>query len=293
MATSNLDRRRRRRAQPRWAAILRASLLAALLGGLPLPSLAASAASVPIEAYLQLRISLGGTVADPFPAPFVLLESTRSGLATLSSGQLQVSPALFDVPLAARRSFTGFGGTLRNGPGAFFDGGAGSEFECSLNFSVDNACVSSRGFGGRMSLGGITHLGQGLTVWGEGGTSVGGVTLPAILTVTRIIQAAPWTTGSAINWYYLPIDPTPFTFGGQGTFRGLPSTFTGTGPPGFTVVSPVVGFFAPPEVNFRGVAELRIDFVPEPRLLLLSACGVCAGLAMGCWRARRGERQAS
>ena len=91
-------------------------------------------------------------------------------------------------------------------------------------------------------------------------------------------------------WYFIPeIDPTPFLRRRTGSFRGLPSTFTGRGDAGFTFVTPMMVTSDLPTSahDVRTVATLRIDFtttnVPTRRAGVLAIL-----LALG----RRGAAEA-
>jgi hypothetical protein len=137
-----------------------------------------------------------------------------------------------------------------------------------------------------MQLGGITQDGQLISVWGSGGTSIGSTASG----VQRSVQGTRWTQGNAAVWYYvLEIDPgTPFVLSDTGSFRGLPSTFSGEGLPGFSLVTPVAltSELSTSEANVRGIARLRIDFArPVP----VGGVGLLALLlgALGAMRLRR------
>ena len=93
---------------------------------------------------------------------------------------------------------------------------------------------------------------------------------------------------------YVPeIDPTPFAITDAGTFRGLPSTYTGAGDSGFTLVTPMIVTTDLPVSlhNVRAVAKLRIDFtttsVPIRGALVLAISFVMIGMAQ-LRRQRRG-----
>ena len=133
-----------------------------------------------------------------------------------------------------------------------------------------------------MALGGVTHEGQALSVWGLGGSKVGATASG----VTRAEEGTRWTEGNAAAWYFIPeIDPTPFAITGVGTFRGLPGAITGAGVPGFSLVTPMVVTADLPtsSKNVRAVATLRIDFGAKPVPIggtgILAVLLVIAGVA--------------
>jgi hypothetical protein len=235
------------------------------------PAVTAKAAPVPFGWQLGLRVNVGAGSTSGVQLPAL----SGSGVAQVSAGSVSIGAGSIAgaVPTTA-----GFGGTLSNGAGVFSFGAVTPGFACPSNPNQlvgDLACVSTGGFGGSLGLSGILHLGQGLSPWGAGGASLGQTASGQ----GRVVQAAPWTTGFATAWYFLTIDPTPFALADHGTFRGLPSTFTGTGLPGFSLVTPMVitttlGPILP--VNARGIATLSIAFVPEPHSLLLVATGILA-----------------
>ncbi len=152
-----------------------------------------------------------------------------------------------------------------------------------------------------MLLEGVQHDGQALVVWGAGaaGTHVGSTSSG----LTRTEAGTLWTEGVAAAWFYVPeIDPTPFTIHQSGTFRGLPSTFAGSGDPGFTLVTPMI--VSSSDVsgsihNARGIARLRIDFVGTPvptagaalLAMLLAAVGMAQLKRQRCQRS--GSRASS
>jgi hypothetical protein len=106
-----------------------------------------------------------------------------------------------------------------------------------------------------------------------------------------------WTEGVAAAWFYVPeIDPTPFTIHQSGTFRGLPSTFAGSGDPGFTLVTPMIVTSSDVSGsihNARGIARLRIDFVGTPVPTAGAALLAMLLAAVGMAQLRRQRRQRS
>jgi hypothetical protein len=225
---------------------------------------------VPFTATLTIRVSLGLDTGSS-----QLLSVSESGMASVSSGVVQIPSGVFDETVPA---VSGFGGMVVNVVGSFSPGGAGPPLSCPL--TTDNACVSGGGFGGGMALGGITQKGQGMSIWGVGGSAVDSTASGD----QRVVRAAPWSTGTAEAWFYvLELDPgTPFLLSDQGSFRGLPSTISGTGPAGFTMVTPVVvtSLSNPGSSvnNVRGVARLRIDFEPELDSVPVLGSGIVAFL---------------
>ena len=115
---------------------------------------------MPFTATLTIRVSLGLGIGSS-----QLLSVTKSGTASVSSGFVQIPSGVFSETVPA---VGGLGGTVVNVAGGFSPGGAGPPLSCPL--SSDNACVSGGGFGGGMALGGITQMGQGLPIWGVGGS---------------------------------------------------------------------------------------------------------------------------
>ncbi|MCP5060686.1 MAG: hypothetical protein GY937_28650 [bacterium] len=234
------------------------------------PTGSASAGPVAFNWQLRLEVNVGAGPNSSVQLPPL----SGTGIAQVSGGALSIAPGEI---VAAIPTTMGFGGTISNGAGTFSSGAVSSGFACPSNagqIGVDTACVSSGGFGGLLSLSGLLHLGQGLSLWGLGGTNVGQTSSGLF----RALQAAPWTTGFASAWYFLTVDPTPFVLADRGTFRGLPSTFAGPGLPGLSLVAPMV-VYSPIAVlpeNARGIATLSITFVPEPRVLLLGATAVFA-----------------
>jgi len=227
---------------------------AALLVLLPLwVSVDARAEMVAFSGRVDIRASVGTS-----PESFELLSVAVSGFAEIDAGAVRIQAGALSVPVP---TLSGFGGNLANGPATLSPGGAGSGASCPLT-SIQEICIAGGGFGGVMRLGGVTHLGQELVVWGQAGSHSGSTASG----IDRVEDATRWTQGAAVAWYFIPeIDPTPFTLAGVGTFRGLPGTFMGTGPAGFSVVTPMVvtAGSASSANNARAIAEFTIDFEPE------------------------------
>jgi hypothetical protein len=242
----------------------RAALLVSLFIWAPLS--VAHAELFPFTAVLEIRASVGAE-----PASFELLSLQTTGTAEVDGGVVRIPSGVLSAVVPG---LSGFGGALLNGPATFSAGGAGPGSTCPLA-RMQEICIDGGGFGGVMALAGVTHEGQALSVWGLGGTSVGSTASG----LTRTEEGTRWTEGRASAWYYIfEIDGTPFRLREVGTFRGLPSTFTGTGLPGFSLVTPMVvtaDSFVSLD-NARAVAKLRIDFGPRP--VPLGGAGVIAVL---------------
>ena len=260
----------------------RAHWFVALLVSAPMS--AARAELVTFTGLLQVQASVG---ADP--GTFELLSTGVSGTADVSGGVVKVPAGIFAVSVPR---LSGFGGEFVNGSVTFSFGGAGPGPgpTCGLYF-VQEICIDGGGFGGVMPLKGVTQAGQGLSVWGTGGTS----TASTISGVERQVQGTPWTTGMASIWFYIPeIDVTPFRIDATGTFRGLPSTFMGAGPPGFSLVTPMMITANLPSStnNVRAIAKLRLDLGERPVPVPVAGPGALGILAIllgvvGCLRLRR------
>jgi hypothetical protein len=245
------------------------------------PMSAARAELVSFTGVLELRASVGTD-----PGTFELLSTSVSGTADLSGGIVKIPAGAlaFAVP-----DVSGFGGEFVNGPVTLSFGGAGPGPgpTCGLYFFPE-ICIDGGGFGGVMALDGVTHAGQGLAVWGAGGTS----TDSTIGGVMRRVHGTPWTTGMASIWFHVPeIDPTPFRIDSTGSFRGLPSTFMGTGPAGFSLVTPmlVIANLPGSTHDLRAIARLRLDFDDQAVPVPVGGAGALVLLAgllgvMGCLR---------
>jgi hypothetical protein len=223
---------------------------------------------------LEIQASVGVSVDS-----FQLLSVDVAGAADIDGGVVRIDAGEFSavVPNAS-----GFGGTLINGPATFSAAGAGSGSSCPL-IGMQEICIDGGAFGGVMALGGVTHEGQALSVWGLGGTHTGSTASG----ISRAEEGTRWTEGNASAWYYvLEIDPaTPFLLSGVGTFRGLPGTFAAVELPGFSLVTPMVVTADLPtsSKNVRAVAMLRVDFdakpVPTGGAGILAILLVSAGMA--------------
>lgn len=211
----------------------------------------ARAELVPFTGVLEIRTSVGTN-----PGSFQLLSVEAAGVAEIDGGVVRIPGGEFSAIVP---NLSGFGGTLANGPATFAASGAGAGSSCPLT-QTQEICIDGGGFGGLMALGGLTHAGQMLSVWGLGGSSPGSTASG----VPRVEEGTRWTEGNAAAWYYVvEVDPaTPFVLSDVGSFRGLPSTFAGEGLPGFSLVTPMVVTAGLPgsSKNVRAIAALRIDF---------------------------------
>jgi len=227
----------------------------------------AHAEVVRFTGVLEIQASVGVSFDG-----FQLLSVDVTGAAEIDGGVVRIEAAEFSAVVP---NVSGFGGTLVNGPATFSAAGAGPGASCPLT-RMQEICIDGGAFGGVMALGGVTHEGQALSVWGLGGIHTGSTASG----VTRAEEGTRWTEGNASAWYYVPeIDPgTPFLLSGVGTFRGLPSTFAGVGLPGFSLVTPMVVTAALPtsSKNVRAVATLRVDFDAKP--VPIGGAGVLAVL---------------
>ena len=209
-----------------------------------------------------------------------LLSVDVAGAADIDAGVVKIDAAEFSAVVP---NVSGFGGTLINGPATFSAAGGGPGSSCPL-IAMQEICIDGGAFGGVMALGGVTHEGQALFVWGLGGTHTGATASG----IERVEEGTRWTEGSASAWYYVPeIDPaTPFLLSGVGTFRGLPGTFAGAGSPGFSLVTPMVVTADLPtsSKNVRAVARLRVDFDAKP--VPTGGAGILALLLAGAGMAR-------
>jgi hypothetical protein len=98
-------------------------------------------------------------------------------------------------------------------------------------------------------------------------------------------------------WFYVPeLDPvTPFRIDATGSFRGLPGSLLGTGPPGFSSVTPMMVIANLPLASthdVRAIARLRLDFGDAPVPVPLGGPHALALLALllgvvGCLRLPR------
>jgi hypothetical protein len=243
--------------------------LVALAGEVP-------AAEWPFTGQLEIRTSIGTN-----PANGQLLVVPLSGVAEIEAGVLKIPAGAISAPVP---DLFGFGGTLMNAPGTFSPGGAGPGASCPL-VELQEICIDGGGFGGSMRLDGLTQAGQDLERFGSPGTNVG-VTMSGKI---RTEAGTRWTQGHASVWFFIPeIDPTPFILAGVGSFRGLPSTFTGEGQAGLTLVTPMRVTFAnpspsgePSDPNVRALARLRIDFAAEPVPIAAAVAAIVAALLTG------------
>ena len=211
------------------------------------------AAVVAFTGVVEIEASVGTD-----PNSFELLSVPVSGLAHIDGGVVRIAASAIHTAVP---NLANFGGTLVNGAATFSVGGAGPGSTCPL-IEMQEVCIDGGGFGGVMALGGVTHAGQALSVWGIGGSQVGMTTSG----LSRTEEGLLHTAGRARAFYYIPeTDPTPFAITKTGSFRGLPSTFTGTGVAGFSLVTPMVVTANLPTSgdNARAVAILRIDFNPQ------------------------------
>jgi hypothetical protein len=237
---------------------------------LPFAPASAEAGSFPFTGTLEVVTSVGAR-----PGSSALVSVAVNGTADVTAGVVLVPAGEISAVLP---SLSGFSGTLVNEAGSFFTGGAGPGSSCPL-VEIQEICIQGGGFGGQMAMKGALHAGQALEVWGSSATHLGMTSAG----LSRTEAAMPFTAGTAAVWYYVPeTDPTPFTIAGSGTFRGLPSTFTGTGAAGFSLVTPMMVTADLPVSahNVRAIATLRIHFQRTPRvptgaaLLLAAALGV-------------------
>ena len=230
------------------------------------------AEAIPFDATLVITASVGTS-----PGAFQLLSTMTAGVAEISGGVVSLPSGKFSVVVP---SVSGFGGNLVNGAATFSADGAGPGSSCPL-VNLQEICIDGGGFGGVMPLDGATHLGQELVVWGEGGSNVASTTSG----IVRSEEGTAWTQANAAAWYYIPeIDPTPFRIQEVGTFRGLPGTFTGTGQPGFSLVTPmtVTSNLPSSHSHVRAIARLTLDFnapaVPIGGTVALAAALLVAGV---------------
>lgn len=251
------------------------SLIATLLLFAATPALAGS---FPFTGSLEIVTSVGG------PTETQLVSIAVSGTAQIDAGVVVIPAGAIS---AAIPNLSGFSGTLMNAAASFSAGGGGPGSSCPL-IAIQEICIPGGGFGGAMRLEGVQQAGQALVVWGSTGTNLG-ATSGAI---ARVEAATYWTQGAASVWYYIPeSDPTPFTMMAEGSFRGLPSTFTGPGAAGFSLVTPMMVTSGMPVSthNVRSVATLRVDFepasVPTGGFALLAILFAGAGM----WRLARGS----
>lgn len=239
------------------------------------PSASARAELLPFTGELAIEASVATELGA---TQLVTVQAT--GVAEVDGGVVRLPAGAFTAMVAG---LPGFGGTLTSGPATFSPGGAGPGTPCPST-AIQFACIDGAGFGGAAALEGVTHLGQPLEVFGLGGTHVG-MTASG---VPRVEEAERWTTGHAEAYFIVQeVDPgTPFLIEGTGTFRGLPGTFTGTGPAGFTVVTPMVVTADLPDSsrNVRAIARLRIDFGARPVPLAGSAVVAVVLAALGAAR---------
>lgn len=247
-----------------------------------MPFDAARAEPFAFTAVLEIQASVG-TSALSFP----LLSVETAGVADITSGVVHIAAGEIS---AAVPTASGFGGTLVNGSATFSAGGAGAGATCPLVMEQE-VCIQGGGFGGAMRLAGISQLGQAFSVWGVGGSHVGATTSG----LTRAEQATRWTAGEGTAAFYVTeIDPgTPFAISDVGTFRGLPSTYGGPGPAGFSVVTPVVvtADLAGSSKDVRALAKLRVDFKPSKPLPIGGAGALAILLVLaGIGRLRRRSR---
>lgn len=249
----------------------------------------AAADPVDFDAVLTVEVSAGGN-----PGKYRLLETAFSGVADASGGVVKFPAGSLDVAVP---DVAGFGGTLVNGPGTFRRGGSGPVANCA-DSSARKVCIEGGTFGGEMALSGVTQAGDALPGWGLFHKG----TVPVGRDASRQAVGAGWTAGVAYAWYFIPDrDLTPFRLDAAGTFRGLPSTFSGGGLPGFSLATPVVvhSSFGPSTADVRALARMRVDFVARRSDSSLGAVGlvavVVAALALvgAGWSLRRAHQRAA